>query len=158
MDSRLTETLTETLTVVTALGCGLVAGVFFAFSGFVLAGLDRLPGEQAGAAMQQINVTAVRAPLMVALFGTALGAVLVAALAVHRWTPTASPWLLAGALLYLIGAVGVTIAGNVPLNDALAAGTRTWEQYRGPWTLANQVRTLTSLAAAGCLTVALRAG
>lgn len=58
------------LTVAAVLGCGLNAGVFFAFSGFVMAALRRLPAPQGIAAMQSINVTAVRPPLMAALFGT----------------------------------------------------------------------------------------
>jgi uncharacterized membrane protein len=44
------------LTVVAALGCGLNAGVFFAFSSFVMAALRRLPPAQGIAAMQSINV------------------------------------------------------------------------------------------------------
>jgi uncharacterized membrane protein len=49
------------LTLFAALGCGLVAGVFFAFSTFVMKALARLPAEQGIAAMQAINV-AVRSP------------------------------------------------------------------------------------------------
>src|SRR5258705_6992637 len=48
-----------TVTFGTALGAGLVAGVFFAFSSFVMAALARLPPAQAIAAMQSINVTVV---------------------------------------------------------------------------------------------------
>ena len=46
-------------TLVTALGCGLVAGVFFAFSTFVMAALRRLKPEEGIAAMQSINILAV---------------------------------------------------------------------------------------------------
>ena len=47
------------LTLFAALGCGLVAGVFFAFSPFVMKALARLPAEQGVAAMQAINVAAI---------------------------------------------------------------------------------------------------
>lgn len=60
-----------------------MGGVFFAFSGFVLGGLARLPYQQGIKAMQSINVTATRPPLMLALFGSAL---LCAALIVRGWT------------------------------------------------------------------------
>jgi hypothetical protein len=60
------------LTIVTALGCGLCAGVFFAFSSFVMKALARLPPADAVAAMQAINVVAVTPAFMAALFGTAL--------------------------------------------------------------------------------------
>jgi hypothetical protein len=47
------------LTLVTALGCGLNAGVFFAFSSFVVKALPRLQPAQGIAAMQSINLVAV---------------------------------------------------------------------------------------------------
>ena len=61
------------LTLLAALGCGVVAGVFFAFSAFVMKALGHLPAEQGIAAMQAINVAAVTFAFMAALFGTALG-------------------------------------------------------------------------------------
>jgi uncharacterized membrane protein len=42
------------LTVAAAVGCGAVGGVFFAFSGFVMPALRRLPAAQGVAAMQSI--------------------------------------------------------------------------------------------------------
>lgn len=47
---------TTLLAVTTALACALVAGVFFAFSNFVMEALARLPAEQGAAAMREINV------------------------------------------------------------------------------------------------------
>jgi uncharacterized membrane protein len=60
------------LTLFAALGCGVIAGVFFAFSAFVMGALARLPARQGIAAMQAINVAAITPAFMVALFGTAL--------------------------------------------------------------------------------------
>src|ERR687895_14764 len=51
-------------TLVTALGCGLVAGVFFAFSTFVMAALRRLPAAEGITAMQWINILAVTPAFM----------------------------------------------------------------------------------------------
>ena len=56
-------------TLVTALGCGLVAGVFFAFSSFVMPALRRLTPERGIAAMQSINELAVTPAFMTALSG-----------------------------------------------------------------------------------------
>jgi uncharacterized membrane protein len=53
------------LTLFAALDCAMMAGVFFAFSPFVMKALARLPAEQGVAAMQAINVAA--ATLTVAL-------------------------------------------------------------------------------------------
>src|SRR4029453_8846365 len=44
------------LTFVVALGSGLVAGIFFAFSNFVMKALARVPAAQGIAAMKSINV------------------------------------------------------------------------------------------------------
>jgi uncharacterized membrane protein len=152
----------RTLLVVTALGSGLMAGVFFAFSGFVMAGLDRLPAAQGVAAMQSINRTAVRPPLMVLLVGTAALCVAVGVWAVSSWGDRRAVLALAGGALYLVGAVGVTRAANVPLNDELdridahspdAAGE--WDHYFGAWMAWNHVRGVLTLAAATLLTIAL---
>ena len=100
-------------------GCGVVSGVFFAFSGFVMPALGRLPASQGIAAMQAINVTAVTPPLMIALFGTAAVCLAIIVEAALTWgTPGAALRILA-ALLYLLGVVGVTMVCNVPRNNAL---------------------------------------
>ena len=111
----------EWAVLATALGCGLMAGVFFAFSAFVMPALRRLPAAQGIAAMQSINKLAVTPAFMTALFGTALACVGLAVWAVVAWGQSLAPWVLAGSALYLAGAIVVTIAANVPLNDALAA-------------------------------------
>ena|SRR5437773_3084307 len=72
-------------------------------------------------------------------------------------------WLSArGSLFYLIGTILVTIACNVPLNDALAAvdpssadAGRVWTNYLKNWTTWNHVRTIAALAAAASFTVGL---
>jgi uncharacterized membrane protein len=51
------------LTVVAALGCGLNAGVFLAFSSFVMKALARLQPAQGIAAMQSINLVAITGPM-----------------------------------------------------------------------------------------------
>lgn len=66
------ETLLFALRLVSALGSGLIAGVFFAFSTFVMTALARRPPAEGMAAMQAINV-AVLNPLFLGVFvGTAV--------------------------------------------------------------------------------------
>lgn len=51
------------LTLISALGCGLIVGIFFAFSAFVMPALARIPPAQdIAAAMQSINVAALCLP------------------------------------------------------------------------------------------------
>jgi uncharacterized membrane protein len=155
----------EVVTVAAAIGCGTIGGVFFAFSGFVMNGLARLPYAQGIQAMQSINLTATRPPLMIALFGSAALCVALIVRAITGWGDRASALLLAGAVLYLAGAVLLTAAYNVPLNNHLAslsvqapAAAAQWHSYLHGWTIANHVRAAASLAALACLILALLAG
>ena len=50
-------------TLATALGCGLIAGAFFAFSSFVMPALKRLPTTEGIAAMQSITAAALTVAL-----------------------------------------------------------------------------------------------
>ncbi|MEE6273287.1 anthrone oxygenase family protein [Georgenia sp. MJ206] len=145
------------LVVLAAVGSGAVGGVFFTFDGFVLRALARLPGDGGADAMRAINVTAVRPPLMIAMFGTAALAVAVVVLGARTDDGVRAALLVGGSLTYLLGVIGTTIARNVPLNDALAA-ERTgamWERYLRSWGRTNRVRTVAGLLGAAALTVGL---
>ena len=156
------DELLFTLTLITALGCGLEAGVLFAFSTSVMKALARLPAAQGITAMQSINVTVINPWFMGAFFGTAAACVLVVVFSLLRWNEAGAVYLLTGGLVYLIGSILVTMAFNVPRNNALAAvdpqsadGARLWTGYITSWTAWNHVRTAAALAAAVLLTFAL---
>jgi uncharacterized membrane protein len=154
-----------TLTVTAAIGCGLVAGVFFAFSTFVMPALARLQPSQGLIAMQSINITAINPLFMLALFGTAVACLFLGGAALFNWHhPKAIYWLIGG-LLYLVGTILVTISFNIPLNDAIAIAqpdstevAKLWASYLTNWTFWNHVRTATALAAAAVLTIGLCKG
>ncbi len=157
----MTDHLLALLTLLSALGCGLIAGVFFAFSTFVMSALGRLPPAQGAAAMQSINRAVINLLFMLALFGTGAACLLLAVGALLTWQDAGAAWLLAGSLLYLAGPILVTMAFNVPLNNALAAavpsspdGEALWARYLVRWTAWNHLRTIAALAAAASLTVA----
>ncbi len=150
--------------ILAALGTGLIAGTFFAFSTFIMAALGRLPAPQGIAAMQSINITVITPLFMGVLFGTALLCVGLVATALPRWTDPGAVWVIAGGLLYVLGAILVTILFNVPRNDVLAAldpasseAAVLWARYVTVWTLWNHVRGLASLAACAAFVLALRA-
>lgn len=145
-----------------ALGCGLMAGVFFAFSTFVMSALARLQPTQGIAAMQSINITVINPSFMLVFLGTAAACIFLAVSSLLRWHQPGAVYLLVCSLLYLVGTVGVTIAFNVPLNDALAKvepdstdGASLWVRYLDNWTFWNHIRTTAALAAAALLTIAL---
>ena len=151
------------VTLATALGCGLVAGVFYAFSTFVMPALKRLASAQGIVAMLSINRLAVTPGLMIALFGTAAACLGLIVWAAFSSSGRTAALVVAGGALYLVGTVGVTMAGNVPLNNRLARvepdaeGARVWDEYLARWTAWNHVRAAAALVAAGALTVALHA-
>lgn len=158
------ERALPTLTTMTAVGCGVVGGVFFAFSVFVMKALGKLPPSQGVTAMQSVNTAAPTPLFMLALFGTGLACLALAGSALFRMDEPDAVYHLVGGLLYLVVIV-LTIVYHVPKNDALAAidpngigSADHWSRYRTGWTAWNHVRTIASIAAAGCMTVAVRVG
>lgn len=153
------DSILAATTLLAALGAGLTAGVFFAFSSFVMAALARLPAAQGIAAMQSINIVVINPIFLGTFFGTgALGL----AVGIYVLAERGAAWSLAGALLYLVGTIGVTALCNVPRNNRLAriapvdpASAEVWTRYVAEWTMWNHVRTLAALAAAACFTLAL---
>ena len=150
------------LTLLAALGCAMMAGVFFAFSAFVMKALARLPAQQGIGAMQAINVAAVTFAFMAALFGTAAACGALAVWALFAWDERFVPYLLVGSSLYLIGTILLTIAYHVPRNEALARvephsveAESHWKRYLSGWTAWNHLRAAAALAAAATLAIAL---
>jgi uncharacterized membrane protein len=153
-----------TLIIVAAVGSGIVGGVFFAFSTFVMKALDRLPASQSVSAMQAINKAAPNGWFMAALFGTAFACIALGIAAIVRWGKPGAPYLLIGSAIYLITVI-VTMAYHVPRNNGLAVvdpngvdAARHWAAYSPAWTAWNHVRTIGSIAAATVLTIGLRIG
>ena len=148
------DELMSGLILAAALGAGLVAGIFFAFSAFIMSALKRLPPEGGISAMQSINVAVLNPVFFFVFFGTAVAALILAIAALAGWSPPRSLYLLAGSLLYLAGTIVVTMAFNVPLNNKLAAtgpksaeGAGVWKTYLSAWTAWNHVRTIAALLA-----------
>jgi uncharacterized membrane protein len=150
------------LTLAAALGCGIMAGVFFAFSTFVMRALARLPAPKGIAAMQSINVAVLNFWFLSVFLGTGAASLWLAIrAATHLREPAALP-MLAGAALYLVGNLVVTFAFNVPRNDGLEAvdpesgdGASVWARYLAEWTMWNHIRTGTAFLAAAAFTLAL---
>ena len=150
------------LTLVAAVGAGVVGGVFFAFSSFVMPALRRLPDTHGLPAMQAINRAAPTPLFMTAFLGTGAVCVGLGISALTRLGEPGARYQLIGSALYLASIV-VTAAYHVPKNDALdrvdpasAGAAETWRQYLTGWIAWNHVRTLTCIAGAVTLVLALR--
>ncbi|UFH57900.1 DUF1772 domain-containing protein [Spirosoma sp. KNUC1025] len=153
---------------VTATATALMGGLFYAFSWAVMPGLKRLPDASYILAMQSIN-RAIQNPVFFAAF---LGAAFLLPLSTYLdYSPTKPLsvrfWLLLAASgVYIVGVIGVTIGGNVPLNETLdafdvqAASVSDVLNHRRafelPWSQLHMVRTGASfltvlLVVAACL-------
>ena len=148
------------LTLLSALGCGLVAGIFFAFSSFIMQALARLPPAHGIAAMQSINVVVINPLFLTVFLGTAL-ACICAAIAAPLREAAGTGFVQAGAALYAFGTLLVTMRCNVPRNNLLARvdpesveGATAWAGYLPSWTMWNHVRTAAAFAACVLLIVA----
>lgn len=155
--------LIPAVTLVAALGCGVMAGLFFTFSAFLMTVLGRLPAAQGIRVMQTINVVILNPAFALLFAGTALLCLFLAVTSPFTAHQPHAGQRLLGAVLLLGGVVFVTLRFNVPLNDALAgvepssvAGARLWERYLSVWTLWNHLRTLSALGATVSLMLALR--
>jgi len=149
------------LTWCSALGSGLIAGVFYAFSSFVMPGLRQLPAAQGIAAMQAINRTALTPPFLGVFVGTACTCLALAVLSFWSVADGRSGLRWAGCAAYLVGSFGLTIGCNVPRNEALmrldaasASAAAYWQVYLSEWTAFNHVRALAALAALVLLVLA----
>jgi uncharacterized membrane protein len=146
-----------------------VGGIFYAFSTFVMRGLDRTEPAEAITAMRGLNVEATaNAPFLLLFVGTTVLALGVGIAAVLRLAQPGAGYVLAGAVLSLLAFV-VTMAFNVPLNNRLDAidpaglsatdALRCWQAYLVPWTNWNHVRTVAPLVGSALMLVGLtRAG
>lgn len=147
-----------------AIGCGLIAGLYFAFSGFIMTALSRIDQASGVAAMNSINSVILRSLFMPIFFGTTLAALALAIVAAFRWGTPGSVAMLVGGVVYVVGMFVVTMLFNVPLNNALQAveaggadAAATWARYLREWTTWNHVRTIASTAACALFIVALTA-
>lgn len=138
-------------------------GFFYAWVCSTMWGLDAADPRIAIAAMQAMNASVRNAVFAPVFFGAAPVVLLTAALAYSAEARVAGLWFaVAGALLAV--SVVLTIAVNVPMNEALAVlevpsdpaqAEAIWDAYSPRWQVWNITRTVTSGAGVLALGLAL---
>lgn len=141
------------------LAYALVGGVLVAFSDFIMRALGKTSGAGGVEAMQSINREVFRWVFMTLFLGLAPVSLFFGAYGLV-WAPgpQGAALALAGAL-YFFGCFALTIFGNVPMNNALAAldpaskeAEAYWrETYLPRWTFLNTLRSAACFAAAAAL-------
>ena len=130
-----------------AIGSGLLAGLFYAFSAFIMSALRRAGANVGIDAMNAINDTILRSSFMPLFLGTTLASAALIAIALLQWGGAGTMAMLSGGLLLVLGMFACTMFANVPLNNALkAAGSGehalpVWQRFLDQWTRWNHVRT-----------------
>ena len=129
----MTDVPITTLTIAAAVGCGLVAGDEGARSNRTRAGNCRDALDQRRGAESVVT-----------------------------WRMPGPVYVVTASVLCLLGVIFVTMAFNVPLNNALAGvapaspdAERVWTRYLSVWTAWNHVRTVAPIVSAGCFILAL---
>lgn len=157
------EIITATLWFA-ALSVGIMAGVYFTFSIFVMQSLDALERPAGMVAMQSINRIIVKSLFLPLFFASSLACLLLAVIGVMQWGSAGAWQMVIGGALYLVGMLVVTMIGNVPLNNALeatdAAGPDAgamWRRYMQRWLPWNHVRTVSCTVSLALLIGAIAA-
>ncbi len=143
---------------------GIVAGIFFAFSDFIMKSLATIPPASGIEAMTSINRRVYRS---IFIAGIWMVAILSAALIFAGFTQPKSPasyWLIGGGIIYILGVIAVSFIYNIPMNHKLEAlGTTNkesdsyWKRYLSKWLLWNHARSASAIASSLCYLIAFSA-
>lgn len=140
------------LSILALLFHGLMAGLFYAYSISVMWALDAIEPAQAVAAMRSVNRKILNPWFLPVFVLTSVPSLAVGLLLLlGDGHATAGILFLAAAAVYFLGCFVVTMAANVPLNNALEAGAVDWAGFSPRWQRLNHLR---SLACAASLVLA----
>ncbi len=144
------------------LATALMGGIFFAFSSFIMTALGRIPASEGIRAMQRINIDVFTWSFEWTFLGTPALCLALLVQALQGSADERAPWIIAGAVIYLLGCLLVTGLGNVPLNQKLAlepsegpGAALAWRRFASPWVRWNHLRSAACLVSAACFLMAL---
>ncbi|MCL9804320.1 DUF1772 domain-containing protein [Flavobacterium amniphilum] len=146
---------TDIILLITTTFSALMAGLFYAYTCSVNLGLGKLSDIEYIKAMQSIN-REIQNPVFFSCFFGTLILIPLSAFLQYNQQATFKAWLLlTAAVTYAIGVFGVTVFGNVPLNEALenfntiGVAKEVIQHQRAlfetKWNLLNTVRTVFSI-------------
>lgn len=145
-------TVTNMILATTALCNALMAGIFFAFSNPVMPGLKRLSDIEFLKSLQSITKVIQNPVFFIVFFGVLVLLPLCTFLNYEKPISTRFWLLLSATLIYLVGVFGVTIPGNIPMNEIpdkidlmkIPAETISLQRvnFEAKWNNLNMIRTI----------------
>ena len=148
----MSSTTVTVLLWMTAISSGLIAGVYFSFSVFIMQALSKIKITRSIAAMNSINKTILRSLFMPLFFGSSVISLCLIITAFAYWGEARIELVLIAGSVYFIGMFVVTVVFNVPLNNLLAStdpdsdnAQQVWSHYLINWSRWNHLRTVNSL-------------
>ncbi|MDF1809482.1 MAG: DUF1772 domain-containing protein [Phycisphaerales bacterium] len=141
---------------------GVVGGIFFAFSDFIMRSLATTPPSSGIDAMTEINRKVYRSVFIHGIWISAVLSVILIFAGVTQISDPESIWLIVGGSCYLLGVMGVSILFNIPMNHKLESlasrfedsanlrAQKFWSIYLSRWTLWNHVRSVAAVISTLC--------
>ena len=136
---------------------GLAAGLFYSYSCSVVNGLGNLGDKEYLLSFQSINRAIINPVFMLSFMGSLIVLPIASWITYKNGTAPAFYFLLAAAIVYAVGVFGVTMAGNVPLNNMLDqynignASVETLrsmrDKFENKWNMLQHIRALANIAA-----------
>lgn len=157
-------TLTTPLAILSLLLTAALFGFFYAWVCSTMWGLDAADPRIAIPAMQAMNASVRNAIFAPAFFGTPAILLLTTAMLFLSAQRPAALWFGVATLLVIALSFILTLAVNVPMNEALAlleepqdraTAQDIWDAYSPDWQLWNQIRTAATGVAVLCVGVGL---
>lgn len=147
---------------IAVISVGILAGVYFTFSAFLMRSLDAIEKPAGMIAMQSINRVILRSAFLPVFFTSSAVCIVLAVVAILDLSGAGALPMFVGSTTFVIGMFFVTVVRNVPLNNALEAtvaedadGEEMWHRYMQRWVAWNHVRTVCCTVAMALLIVAL---
>ncbi len=147
------------LIFLSALLSGLVAGLFYGYDCSVIKGLGKLGDKEYLSAFQSINKAILNPYFFVSFIGCLLVLPVTAWISFNQAPGICFYLLLSAAVVYIVGVFAVTIFGNVPLNEQVAAldlnslpGKDMAEirrNFENKWNFLHHIRTAASIVSFG---------
>ncbi len=156
--------LPDTLLGTSIVATGLMSGLWYGWTVSVIPGTRRVADTSYVETMQHINRAIINPAFIIPFMGLPI-VIGLAAFLQFRAGDARRGWLLtSAAVTYVVGVLGVTVGGNVPLNDALDAFDLTASNdqaigdrrhtYETPWNRWHYLRTAANVVAFGLASAA----